>query len=299
MSIYNYIKKDGNGKNVLVCDDLPAKGFIDAIKVQDICKMRIIGRKERDKIGLKQGDPDVIITSITGERRQITRQQLCKEYACTNGKKILLAFVRDSKDYIVKSRAGYNETYKILKLPNNCQAVLRNNRVQPGSYIICTADEQGNANVGNMYAVSSKMFKRMFKIPMQPVIEKSLGLGLVRKNVSKTTILSKELKQEQNNTSNINKPKANLQKTQTNNTEHTKYRFTAINKIVDNTGRIIGFTIQEIATNKTKPMTLTQVKQLCSVKSVSNIILVRNENTGQSYLKGNGIRLESLPKVLQ
>ena len=162
MSIYDYMKQDNRGRKVLVCDDLPTKGFIDAIKVQDICKMRIIGRKERARINMQPGSPDVIITSLTGERQQITRKQLCKDYTRTNNKQILLAFVRDDKDYIIKRKQNSNQTYKILKIPDNCIAVLRDKQVESGSYLVCHSDEQGKADISSMRSISSKTFRRAF-----------------------------------------------------------------------------------------------------------------------------------------
>lgn len=320
MSIYDYMKQDNRGRKVLICDDLPAKGFIDAIKVQDICKMRIIGRKERAKIKLEPGSPDVIITSLTGERQQITREQLCRNYVCTNNKPIILAFVRDSKEYVVKSKQNSNQTYKILKLPDKCPAILRNKQIEPGSYIVCTSDEQGKADVSNMRAISAKTFRRTFKIPMQPVIEKALGIGKISRQINLLKDITSEDRaysilsnnSKDTNMHNIdavnskideedNRFNRQIQNSNTikNNTEQSKYRFRAINKIVDNDNKTIGFTIQEIATNKVKQLTLVQVYKLCNQKTVSNLILVKNENTGQSYLKGNGMRLENLPKVLR
>ena len=238
----------------------------------------------------------------------------------TNGKSILIALMRDNKDYIVCNKQAFNTKYKVLKLPNNCSATLRNKPVNGGSYLICPVDEQGNTNANNLSTVSDKAFKRMFKIPMQPALEKGLGIGLVKRTPkSKTSLLktNEPVKQQRlsldkqpvktniltKNTESTNKltknPINNTGNINTVNTSKSKYRFRVINKVVDNNDKTIGFNIQDMKSGTIKTLTLVQTYQLCNQKLVSNLILVKNESTGQSYLKGNGIRLENLPKVLQ
>lgn len=79
---------------------------------------------------------------------------------------------------------------------------------------------------------------------------------------------------------------------------NSKYRFTAINRVVDMSGNMQGFTVKDLQSGEKRQITVPQMSQLCSKKLVDNIILAKRESTGTMYLKGNGIVINNLPEVI-
>ena len=176
----------------------------------------------------------------------------------------------------------------------------------------------------------SRIFKKQFKIPMQAVIKRHMNgtsksgafklfdrqsrsnlgnvhtntlpnnskidteaLGLNPSNISVPSV--KEMKQSNNvagkfsGNSGVNTFK--------NRQSNIKYKYTVIQKVVDMNNKLLGFTIKDLATNQTKNLSPQELSAVCKDRLVDNVMLVRKDN-GQAYLKGNGIRLESLPSVI-
>lgn len=173
MGIDNYMRQGADGKINMLLDSLPAIGFIDAIKTKNICKAQILTRKAR--MGLEPGSPDVKITSASGETFFISRRELANNFVLSDDSRIKISFLNSGKDYIVYNVC--NEPYKVLKLPDNCFGTFQGKRVKPGSYMVCKAGEDGSIDMGSAAIMSPKMFKKMFKIPIQQVIKRHMGSG--------------------------------------------------------------------------------------------------------------------------
>ncbi len=73
-----------------------------------------------------------------------------------------------------------------------------------------------------------------------------------------------------------------------------QYKYIAIGRLVNSDNVLIGFVIQA-KTGETRNITINQMKGICQKKLVSNITLAVNTQTGREYLRGNNIRIESLP----
>jgi hypothetical protein len=91
----------------------------------------------------------------------------------------------------------------------------------------------------------------------------------------------------------VNKNPIHLQKE-----AESKYRFTVLNRLMDMNNKAVGFTVKEIKTGNTRQLTTQELSKLCEMKLVDNVMIVKKEQTGQKYLKGNGIIINNLPKIL-
>lgn len=321
MGAANFLRQGSGGQVLMTIEEIPSKGFINAIKVRDVCKARILSGEE--KVNVKPGGPDVRIVSATGEVSMISRKDLVSKYRHSNGRKIIIAFLKNSKDYIVTTNS--NEEYKVLKMPSNCSGNLRGKQVKSGSYIVCKKDADGNPDMTSISIVQPSLFKKMFKVPMQDLIKRYMGkTGSTVTNVFNRSAIRKNSKPvstsiNQSGNTDIRLNKFNLSKpsmidtselginpknikvntvVDTRNTSN-KYRFTAVNKLMSmqNPKQHVGFMIKDLQTGVTKQCTIIQVTKLCEQKLVDNIILVQKEN-GVRYLKGNGIVMENLPQIL-
>jgi len=322
MGFSDYIKQDNSGNIIVAINNLPSNAFIDAIKVRDLAEVRILDRKINN---IEPGGKDVKLRSLTGETSMLSRKELIERYKTIRGKSVTLAFFRHEKNYLVESTC--KEPYKVMKLPSNCIGNFGGKRVEPGSYIVCKTDESGNTTVG---IISPSRFRQMFKIPMQDVIKRNMN-GNKNKNFTlfnkpkqfrkKPNILAKQPAAPQItvaqqkpvlNPSMLRKQPVTSQITQTNrqftvdnskfksiNTPTTNYRFRITRRIVSvrNTKQLLGYEIQEIQTGRVKSFQLNRVMKMCEMQLVENAMIVTHTN-GMKYLRGNGIVLDNLPKIL-
>lgn len=330
--------------------EVPDSAFIEANKVVDVCMATILSRDKNKQ--LVRGGPDVQIQSASGEKGLISRKQLCSEFRHASGKKITMAYLKHDVQYVVYRQL--EKTYKVLKLPSNCRGVIGTRVVKPNSFIVCQSDGNGALLKDTISVVSPKVFRKMFKIPMQEVIKRHMGgqgnsdlipgstkrkptlkssdLGKINTQTPITTngglrmgvgALNKQPVDvnslpKANVTVSINKPntqgsgvnrsafrdKLMAQANSGNNGQsgqsgQTKYLYRATHRIVGmNNKNILGFVIQEIASGKSKQLTLDNVKLLCEQRKVENLMIVQKEGTNLKFLRGNGIRVESLPEVI-
>jgi hypothetical protein len=317
MSYSNIMKQLSDGKKIIKLDAVPDSLFLDAIKVRDVCIIKIRGRKESAKF--KHGSPDVLARSITGETATLSRDMLAHNFRHLSGKKITVACLRYNKGYRVQ--CNDNSMYKILLLPANVKGVIRGKTVGPNKYIVCKVNETGEIVRESMTAIRLDHFKKMFKVPMQDVIKRNIGKGggqeskfLRRKGDRKPVVLEKRPvvaavieektipnvivnNEKRANNSTINRP-INRETIETK--EVSKYKYEVTHRIVDLSGNNIGFVVMDIATKQRKPLDYNKVLMLCESKLVSNLMAVTKENSTNNtkFLKGNGITIDNLPKIL-
>lgn len=72
------------------------------------------------------------------------------------------------------------------------------------------------------------------------------------------------------------------------------YKYLVVGRLVDSVGETVGFIIQN-KQGQTKDVTKGQLMGLCQQKVVSNVMLGIREDTGKPYLRGNNIRMDSIP----
>lgn len=330
MGIPSYITQNSGGIVCIDCNTAPDRGFLDAVKTKDIVKIRILTRQEkRESTNYKPGGPDVMVISLTGEKQLIYRKDLVNKYVHTDGNRIKLSILSSGTSYIAYNVC--NEPYKILKLPSNCVALLPSGkRTKQGDYVVAKADASGQVNRATLSSMSPSSFRKMFKIPMQPVIKRHMG------NRSKTsqmfTLINKQRLQRNmiNNTpirsridsseigmnpANINIKSVNdsnvigngVRKTFTptmnkninskDTISHTNYRYKVLAKIVNMDKHLMGFVVEDMVTGKRNNLKINELTQLCMKKSVENVMVVRNQK-GNLYLKGNGCSIENMQQVI-
>lgn len=209
MGSLEYITQQNNGEAFINCSKLPDKVFIDATKTKQIAKAKILSPQEKmSNTMYNPGGPDVLIQYATGEKKLITRREFSKNYVHSSGNKIIIPFLKNSKQYLVYNIC--NEQYKIIKLPDNCSAILPNNRkTNKGDYIIAKADDNGIIDKNSITSMKSNVFRKMFKVPMQPVIKVNMRNKPNSNNEGKIFKLFNK-KSKKNITRNINtRPKFN------------------------------------------------------------------------------------------
>lgn len=206
MGIPNYIRQANNGVICIDCNKVPSTGFIDAVKTKDIIKFKVMSSMDKmNSTNYTPGGPDVVVQHITGETQMLTRRELSKSYVHTSGNKIRLSILRNGKQYLAYNIC--NENYKIMKLPNNCAAILPDGKqTKCGSYIIAKADGNGAIDKNSITSVSSSVFKKMFKIPMQSVIKRNMNN---RQNSGSFKLLSREHSKTRGNFGQRNRTKFN------------------------------------------------------------------------------------------
>lgn len=343
--------QNNNGRITMFCEQLPDKGFIDAIKIRNICMIRIYSVKYK-KANRIESNQDVELIQASGEKSMITRRELAQNFVHCNGRRILLRRLRSNYKYYVYNMYNQGETYKVLRIPNNCIGTLGSKEIKPGDYIVAKVDQNGNIDRTTLSVVTNKMFKKSFKIPMQAIIRKHIQgnpnqefglynpnrLAQVRgyhrqnsiSNIERSYTQNIQPKHEINMGTgleglldkkvNISKPskpvempniqtvqKPVLQKNITQNKQQPTssennikfgYKYTITHRIISSVNKgMIGFVVKEISSGKSKQLTTQQVMQLCEKRLVDNVMLVTKES-GMKYLKGNNIRIESLPQVI-
>lgn len=70
--------------------------------------------------------------------------------------------------------------------------------------------------------------------------------------------------------------------------------YTAIGRLINQSGQVVGFVIQK-NTGQTAKITLEQMKDICSKHLVTNVMITLNPTNNSYFLRGNNIRLETLP----
>ena len=321
MSFLDYCKQLNDGQITIVIDNLPINTFIDAIKIRDIYKVTILGRQSRKGV-IAPGAGDVKLLSTLGQNGFITRKQLASEFVHVSGRKIALATLKNDKPYIVMRHC--EERYKAMKLPDNCTGLYKNNKVNNGSYIVAKVDANGNIDHSTLAIISSTMFRKMFKIPMQSIIKKYINKPNKSKNLTVFNRQRHNIKQSNSNsnyTNNSMNPRINLadiginpsnisigRNTQNNTNVNTtrepvdrksNYKFKVVARLlsVQENKKLVGFSMQDLSDGTIKHYRIPQVTVLCDKKLVENLILVAKEN-GTRYLKGNGIIIDQLPETL-
>ena len=302
MSVNNYMKLSGN--NVIVdFNSYRGNGFVDAIKLIDIAKVKIMSRQE--KKAKKSNSSDIIIKYLTGGTKIISRKELVKQYKFISGKPVVIPFMSNNKEYVVYRNC--NETYAALLLPSNMSGMLRGKKINPGNYLVAPKNEDGTINFDELSCISKKSFRKSFVVPAQDVILKNINNSGTESNRIKHRQKSTNNNIRNNETSkfgldvnNINIPSVNDKDNNLNLDKESsiiqKYPFKAIGRIVNEENNVIGYILEDTKGNK-RDLSVNKVMDLCSKHKVANLMLSKTDN-GKYFLRGNGIRIESLPQFL-
>lgn len=324
MGAPSYLSQSNEGIIIVNCATVPSKGFLDAVKTKDIAKIKFLSRTEKESNGsFISGGPDVRIQSLTGEYRLISRRELVSNYVHASGNRIKLAFLKNNKEYLVVGTCRVH--YKIMKLPNNCVALLPNGKKSSrGGYIVAMEDENGQVNRDTIAAISTKMFRKMFRVQMQAPLKRAMEpsnpktkkvftmfsknrpvkslktftpsfnsneLGMNPANINIESV------NDNKQTQNMWKPSSGIRGKASTQQNNIQYKYKATHKVVDMNKKLMGYTILEIKSGKTRNLTPLELSSLCERKLVENVMLVTNQQ-GNKFLKGNGCVLNNLPEVI-
>lgn len=319
----SWLMQGNSGRLQYNCDQIPDGMFIDATLVRELCKIKLMTRQERRSMGA--GCPDVQVQSILGGRKNITREELSRDYKLFNGQQVKMKFLRTDKQYNVFRIC--EEGYKILKVPDNDIVSFRGQQRQSGgSFVICKANDNGTPDKSTLHIISAKIFRKAFVIPENEhikgaVARRKAGIAQrrfnpymykpVRKHSSvmdiQPDIPASAFQNFSNSTGNTRvagtKPMGrpvgnNMASTAV--MSDSKYKFTVTHQImsVNDPNKQIGFVVKELSTGKVKNLPISSVVKLCESQVVDNVMIVTKQSTGLRFLKGNGIVLKNLPKVL-
>jgi hypothetical protein len=121
---------------------------------------------------IAKGKSEVELVSPLGFKKDITKQELIKNYVLFNNKKIKMLGVRCGTPITVVG-TGYMDMFATY-IPTNCSVEFDDmDSSISGKYIVCESTMQGTPNKAKYYIVSKKLFQKIFV--MQGDINSLLG----------------------------------------------------------------------------------------------------------------------------
>lgn len=306
----DYITLNQNGTATINLSGYNGDKFIVVNQVRDIANMRIL--KKEQKLGMARGGPDVQLTHATGYVDLISRQNLVDNYRFVSGKKIQMQFLKSGKKYSVVGKC--NKTYALIPLASNMKGMLNGNAVNKSKYIIAPLKEDGTIDTQNITQINKQLFRKLFIVQSQDIITRNIGRNISRdidrRNRNNINNNSGVKKENGKIVASINKSLYNRTEPQnTNQSRNTgvsqnigevfenKYKYKAIGRVINENKETVAYLIENM-TGKKKVIPEIKVMEMCHNKLISNLVLVR-DNNGPKYLRGNGIRIESLPEYIQ
>ena len=340
-------------------EDIVAKGMIPVIRRRDILMARVMTREE--KSSRERGAPDIAVVTPSGQQMILKRSDITSNYTYLSGRKISLAGWKTSNRYTIFKND--NTRAFAMMIPSNCTITVgeksanTSGRTNP-DYVVALATQDGQIDRSTLGIIPSAMFKKMYHIPNNEIIQRNKGKGHKlfgrgpggdseraiqpletpannqlnqRQNVkplrqplnfaeelnidtesfdfgddaiytqqtpqSKSTDLS-----GMNITGSLSKSPMQGQMQGSQQTSQNQQvnnqsgygKYVAIGRLVNQSNQLVGFIIQNNE-GKTKQINLNQMMNLCSKKLISNIMLTRQSETNKVFLRGNNMRIESLP----
>lgn len=295
-------------KHVLMAGALTEESFLRVTKHYDVASAIVISPDRYAEYGIQNGGLDVRLEMITGETFMVSRKFLVENFRIPGkrsavGKRIQLIFVKNNTPFLVIRNS--NELMRAVFIPDKYSIDVGNRLVNGGQYLVCK-DINGVADKNNLSLVGRAMFRCVFSIPVQEGIKRARGLNRQNtpfnrqavtpvKNMQQHQQAQRQQAQQQVQQRPVqNRAVKQPQVTQT----QSKYKYTVVNKIMSFTGVCVGYTVREISNGRTLRVTEQQLKAACYKKLVDNVVLVNQQN-GKSFLRGNGIDMSKLPKVMQ
>lgn len=308
--------------------DIIAKGMIPVVRKRNIVKVRIPTREELKGVGQTN---IVYGTTPSGVNVVIHRKDLVDNYTYLNGASIKLAGLESGKEYLV-IKSDNTPAFAML-VPLNCTVTVNGRRAnasrkKTGDYIVAGKAESGLPDTSDMGIISATMFRKMYHIPPNEIIDRHRNSGnkLFRnngeeyrsdrdmaadmlENVMQNAMVSGGIGSRQpdrirnhdgaRQTDGVSLNEKIIKHVKSNviSQENIQdaYRYIATGRLLDSNNQLVGFVIQSINGGEAKNININQMMLLCKDRKVSNIKLSRREDTGKYYLSGNNIRISMLP----
>lgn len=156
--------------------NIPDSAFIPVKRHRNIVTA-FIANKQQDG---SRRQADIAIVTPLGDKGYITRQELISKYVYVQNRAINLHAWKSGKKYIVYQRDS--STMYAMQVPTNLTASVNGKmanafKKDSGDYIVCYCGADGKVDKRTAAVISSKMFHKMFSIPMNETIQKHRGSG--------------------------------------------------------------------------------------------------------------------------
>ena len=156
--------------------NIPDSAFIPVKRHRNIVTA-FIANKQQDG---SRRQADIAIVTPLGDKGYITRQELISKYVYVQNRAINLHAWKSGKKYIVYQRDS--STMYAMQVPTNLTASVNGKmanvfKKDSGDYIVCYCGADGKVDKRTAAVISSKMFHKMFSIPMNETIRKHRGSG--------------------------------------------------------------------------------------------------------------------------
>lgn len=271
---------------------LPDSMFSDLVKQKDIIKVTLLNRN--DKKALRAQNPnyngaDVLISSGERMNQLMSRDELLNNYRNTNGKKIRLTGWHYHKQYTVAKLT--KEPVKVLRIPKRSKHVVTlNGRDLPKPSLVVCKVVNNQIDKRNPTVLCKpediREFRKMYKISQLADIVKARNDAHERKMISQIQVERQEA---------INKQVWSPKTQQAQQDELMRAPYEVVGRALNMRGSLIGFIIKDRKTGKMDVYNLNQVQRLCVDKKLSNLTVAVMQNTGKTYFRGVGIKIENLP----
>lgn len=302
-------------------NSIPDNVMIPVLRKRDIVKASIL--KASDKAKLPNGSADVRLVFPVGNSRLATRNEILTRYNYLNGRKIKLGGWKSSKEYTIMRND--NTPAVAMMLPSNYTVIIGGRKVVGRSrdYLVCLVGSDGKVDRTTVSIVNGVMFRKMFNILPNEVINKYKGKGSRGKKASERIPVESKLRDTKlpnlgitgdtmldtgaeaignglkgidlksnlnidNKISNVSSNKA-IDSVKSN-------KYSAVGRLINQDGKLVGFVVKNSA-GMTKQISKRDMLVLCSSKSVDNMVLATREGSNTKYLRGNGIKIDSLEAV--
>lgn len=271
---------------------LPDSMFSDFVKQKDIIRVTLLNRN--DKKVLREQNPnyngnDVLISSGERLNQLMSRDELLANYKNTNGQRIRLTGWHYHKQYTVLRET--KECVKVLKIPKRSRHVvtLNGTDLPKPSLVVCRVVnnqiDKRNPMILNK-PEDIRNFRKMYKIINLANIVKARSDAHERKMINQIQVERKE---------SLNKKVWSPRTQQVQQDELIKAPYEVMGRALNVRGVLIGFIVKDKRIGKVDVFNLNQVQRLCIDKKITNLTVAVMQETGKTYFRGVGIKIENLP----
>ena len=303
--------------------NIPDSAFIPVKRHRNIVTA-FIANKQQDG---SRRQADIAIVTTLGDQGYITRQELLSKYVYVQNRAINLHAWRQGKKYIVYQRDS--STMYAMQVPTNLTASVNGKmanlfKKDSGDYIVCYCGADGKVDKRTAAVISSKMFHKMFSIPMNDVIQKHRGSGNKfftpqgkyltappaaqqgqNQRVNGLTLQSTARQQatnqgQQQQRLNPMQPRYDINAATLPGvsrdvarplTAQTVNPYKTVGRIMNGSKRV-GFII--LVNGKPRQVTDNQMLKLVASGKITDVMVQQTSN-GYNYFRGNGIVIDNLP----
>lgn len=303
--------------------NIPDSAFIPVKRHRNIVTA-FIANKQQDG---SRRQADIAIVTPLGDKGYITRQELISKYVYVQNRAINLHAWKSGKKYIVYQRDS--STMYAMQVPTNLTASVNGKmanvfKKDSGDYIVCYCGADGKVDKRTAAVISSKMFHKMFSIPMNETIQKHRGSGNKfftpqRKYLTAPPAAQQSQNQRVNGLTLQSTARQSAsgqgQQQQRLNPMQPRYDMNAatlpgvsrdvarpltaqtvnpyktIGRIMNGSKRV-GFIIQ--VNGKPQQVTDNQMLKLVASGKITDV-MVQQTGNGYNYFRGNGIVIDNLP----